>query len=138
MRKLTWCLAILIILGVALPARAGGPFNIRVPAATSGIDPQAVTVIGAPQHHMTKKGEDLLDVARHYDLGWTEIGSMYRQWDPFLPPPVLPVRNKRYTSGTFEIVPGRTLYINRGLGHLIQVRFNVRPELTLFTLTRAG
>ena len=26
-------------------------------------------------------------MARHYDLGWTEIGAMYRQWDPFLPPP---------------------------------------------------
>jgi len=33
--------------------------------------------------------------------------------------------------------PGRTLYINRVLGHLTQVRFNVRPELTLFTLHRA-
>ena len=53
---------------------------------------------------------------------------------PFLPPPILPVRNKRYTAGTFDIAPGRTLYINRGLGYLIQVRFNVRPEMTLFTL----
>jgi predicted MPP superfamily phosphohydrolase len=33
--------------------------------------------------------------------------------------------------------PGRTLYISRGLGHLTQVRFNVRPEITLFTLERA-
>jgi hypothetical protein len=56
---------------------------------------------------------------------------------PFLPPPILPVRNKRYTAGEFVIAPGRTLYINRGLGHLTQVRFNVRPELTLFTLRRA-
>lgn len=56
---------------------------------------------------------------------------------PFLPPPVLPVRNKRYTAGAFEVAPGRTLYINRGLGHLIQVRFNVRPEITLFTLEAA-
>jgi len=86
MRKLSF-LTILIVLSVALPAWAGGPFNIRPPATASGIDPQAVSVIGSPQHHMTKKGEDLLDVARHYDLGWTEIGSMYRQWDPFLPPP---------------------------------------------------
>jgi L,D-transpeptidase ErfK/SrfK len=86
MRKLPF-LTILLVLSVALPAWAGGPFNIRPPAAASGLDPQAVTVIGSPQHHMTKKGEDLLDVARHYDLGWTEIGSMYRQWDPFLVPP---------------------------------------------------
>jgi L,D-transpeptidase ErfK/SrfK len=33
-----------------------------------------------------KKGQDLLDIARLYDLGWTEIGAMYRHWDPFLPP----------------------------------------------------
>ena len=26
------------------------------------------------------------------------------------------------------------LYINRGLGHLMAVRFNARPEITLFTL----
>ena len=56
---------------------------------------------------------------------------------PFLPPPLLPVRNRRYTAGTFAVGAGRTLYINRGLGHLIQVRFNARPELTLFTLERA-
>jgi L,D-transpeptidase ErfK/SrfK len=86
MRKLSF-LTILIVLSVALPAWAGGPFNIRLHASGSGVDPQAVTVVGSPQHHMTKKGEDLLDIARHYDLGWTEIGSMYRQWDPFLPPP---------------------------------------------------
>jgi len=87
MRKLSLSLTILVVLSVALPAWAGGPFNIRPPATASGLDPQAVTVIGSPQHHMTKKGEDLLDVARHYDLGWTEIGAMYRQWDPFLVPP---------------------------------------------------
>ena len=31
---------------------------------------------------------------------------------PFLPPPVLPVRNRRYTCGEFELSGGRTLYIN--------------------------
>jgi hypothetical protein len=48
------------------------------------------------------------------------------------------VRNKRYTAGAFDVGGGRRLYINRGLGHLFRVRFNVRPELTLFTLTRAA
>ena len=56
---------------------------------------------------------------------------------PSLPPPVLPVKNHRYTAGVFDVGPGRTLYINRGLGFLIHVRFDVRPELTLFTLERA-
>jgi predicted MPP superfamily phosphohydrolase len=53
---------------------------------------------------------------------------------PFLPPPIIPCRNKRYTAGVFDVGPRRTLYINRGLGHLQRVRFNVRPEITLFTL----
>ncbi len=56
---------------------------------------------------------------------------------PFLPPPILPVMNRRYVAGEYTVGPGRTLYINRGLGHLTKVRFNARPELTLFTLQRA-
>ena len=56
---------------------------------------------------------------------------------PFLPPPLLPVRNRRYTAGIFDVRGGRRLYINRGVGHLIQVRFNVRPEVTVFDLQRA-
>ncbi|GAB2770423.1 hypothetical protein GCM10027275_11350 [Rhabdobacter roseus] len=55
---------------------------------------------------------------------------------PFLRAPMLPVRNKRYTAGTFALDDGRTLYINRALGHLWQVRFNVRPEITVFRLER--
>lgn len=54
---------------------------------------------------------------------------------PFLPPPMLPVRNHRYTSGAFDLEGGRNLYISRGVGHLLRVRFNVRPEVTLFRLT---
>ncbi len=56
---------------------------------------------------------------------------------PFLPPPSLPVKNKRYTAGKFDLSGGRTLYINRALGNLHQVRFNVRPEITIFTLKKA-
>lgn len=72
--------------------------------------------------------------------GWVLAGHTHggQVKAPFLPPPVLPVRNKRYTAGAFDVGPGRTLYINRGLGHLTKVRFNVRPELTLFTLERAA
>ncbi|OIQ30831.1 MAG: phosphoesterase [Bacteroidetes bacterium MedPE-SWsnd-G2] len=54
---------------------------------------------------------------------------------PFLPPPVLPVVNKAYTAGTFSLSNTRTLYINRALGTLWQLRFNVRPEITVFKLT---
>jgi uncharacterized protein len=53
---------------------------------------------------------------------------------PFLPPPLLPVRNRTYTSGEFALSGNRRMYINRGVGHLLRVRFSVRPEVTLFEL----
>ena len=56
---------------------------------------------------------------------------------PFLPPPLLPVQNRRYTAGEFVLAGDRQLYINRGVGHLLQVRFNVRPEVTVFELGAA-
>ena len=56
---------------------------------------------------------------------------------PFLPPPLLPVRNRRYTAGEFELSGNRRLYISRGVGHLLEVRFNVRPEVTVFELRPA-
>jgi uncharacterized protein len=71
--------------------------------------------------------------------GWILAGHTHggQCKPPFLPPPLLPVRNRRYTSGEIALSGGRRLYINRGLGHLIRVRFNVRPEVTLFELRRA-
>ena len=54
-----------------------------------------------------------------------------------VPPPLLPVTNRRYTSGEFDLFDGRSLYVNRGLGYLRRVRFNARPEITQFTLRKA-
>lgn len=56
---------------------------------------------------------------------------------PFLNAPMLPVKNKRYSQGQIDLEDGRTLYINRAVGHLWQVRFNVRPEITIFELEKA-
>ena len=53
---------------------------------------------------------------------------------PFLPPPMLPVKNLKYSSGKIDLSGGRTLYINRALGHLWQIRFNCRPEITVFEM----
>jgi predicted MPP superfamily phosphohydrolase len=95
---------------------------------------------GAPTvvlcHNPDALDEPIWDGVRGWVLAGHTHGGQCKP--PFLPPPVLPVRNKRYTAGAFDVGPGRTLYINRGLGHLIRVRFNVRPELTLFTLARPG
>jgi uncharacterized protein len=71
--------------------------------------------------------------------GWILAGHTHggQCKPPFLPPPLLPVRNRRYTAGEFALSGGRRLYISRGVGHLLQVRFNVRPEVTLFELRSA-
>lgn len=71
--------------------------------------------------------------------GWILAGHTHggQCKPPFLPPPLLPVKNRRYTAGAFELSGGRRLYISRGVGHLMRVRFNVRPEVALFTLRRA-
>lgn len=53
---------------------------------------------------------------------------------PFLPPPMLPVKNLAFSSGLIKLKGGKTLYINKALGHLWQVRFNCRPEITVFEM----
>jgi predicted MPP superfamily phosphohydrolase len=50
--------------------------------------------------------------------------------------PILPVNNRKYVSGEIDLEDGRMLYINRAIGHSFQVRFMVRPEITVFTLTQ--
>jgi L,D-transpeptidase ErfK/SrfK len=78
--------ALILMVGLAQAAPAAGPFPIRLPATATGVDPQALNVVGSIQHYRIKKGDDLLELARHYGLGYSEIGVMYRKWDPFLPP----------------------------------------------------
>jgi uncharacterized protein len=71
--------------------------------------------------------------------GWIIAGHTHggQCKPPFLPPPLLPVKNRRYVAGEYVVGPSRRLYINRGLGYLRRVRFNARPEITVFTLARA-
>jgi len=56
---------------------------------------------------------------------------------PLLPAPVLQIRNRRYSVGEAEAAPGRRVYVARGLGYILPIRFNVPPEVTVFTLVRA-
>lgn len=83
------------------------------------------------------------------DVADLDVWDGYRGWmlsghthggqckPPFLPPPLLPVKNRRYVAGRYDLDPGRWLYINRGIGHLIPVRFNVRPEITVHRMVAA-
>lgn len=78
-----------------------------------------------------------LDIWGDYD-SWILSGHTHggQVKPPFLPPPMLPVSNKKYDAGKIELSNDRSLYINRALGHLWQVRFNVRPEITIFELQK--
>jgi L,D-transpeptidase ErfK/SrfK len=112
MSKLVLILTGWLLFFPVLPAWAAGPFTIHPPATASGIDPQAVTVVGQRQYHVIKKGDDLLEIARQYGLGYSEIGVMYRHWDPFLPP-----QGAEMVIPTRWIVPnsrGRQIIVNTG------------------------
>jgi predicted MPP superfamily phosphohydrolase len=128
------------------PAGGAQPAGLLSPAGTrqgdaSGDARSAIAAIRPLQptvilsHNPDVQDEPLWDGIRGWVLAGHTHGGQVKP--PFLPPPVLPVRNRRYTAGRFDVGPGRTMYVNRALGHLHHVRFNVRPEITLFTLARA-
>ena len=111
---------------------ARDPFASRddAPSVIRELAPSMPTVV--LNHNPDAQDESIWNDVRGWVLAGHTHGGQVKP--PFLPPPLLPVRNRRYTAGAFDVGPGRTLYVNRGLGHLIRVRFNVRPEITLFTL----
>ena len=112
MRQMTLIFLACIMLAATLPAAAAGPYGIRLPASPEGCDPQALTVVGAIQHYRTKKGDDLLEIARHCGLGYSELGVLYRHWDPFILP-----AGAEVTIPTLWIVPnnrGHQIIVNTG------------------------
>ncbi len=57
-------------------------------------------VIGTPLFHTVGPKETLLDIARHYDLGFNELVDLYSELDPWLPP-----AGKRLMLPTERILP---------------------------------
>jgi predicted MPP superfamily phosphohydrolase len=109
-----------------------GPF-FAPRRALAGLSPEAPCV--ALCHNPDGADQPGWDNFKGWILSGHTHGGQVRP--PFLPPPRLPVRNRRYTAGAFDLGDGRQLYVNRALGHLARVRFNVRPEITAFRLTAA-
>ena len=112
MRTVSRFLLVWLIMALAQPAMAAGPYNIRLPGSSEGVDPQALTLVGAIQHHRIKKGDDLLDLARHYGLGYSQLWVLYRSWDPWLPPV-----GAEITVPTLWIAPnnhGNQIIVNTG------------------------
>lgn len=104
--------------------------NFNPSSATACIDPTAANLVLC--HNPDVCDMDVWNGYRGWILSGHTHGGQCKP--PFLPPPLLPVKNRRYTAGAFDLEDGRQLYINRALGHSHQVRFNVRPEITVFTL----
>lgn len=71
--------------------------------------------------------------------GWILAGHTHggQCKPPFMAPPIRSTKNPNYTEGAFDLGHDRQLYINRALGSSYPVRFNVRPEITVFELARA-
>ncbi|MGO8762513.1 MAG: L,D-transpeptidase [Desulfobaccales bacterium] len=112
MRRITLIFLAFLLLAGALPAMAAGPYDIHLPASSEGVDPQALTLVGAIQHYCIQKGDDLLELARHYGLGYSELGVLYRHWDPFILP-----AGAELTIPTLWIVPnnhGNQIIVNTG------------------------
>ncbi len=103
-----------------------------------------------PAELLAQKGSDPSTVVlcHNPDAADLSVWGQYQGWilaghthggqckPPFLSPPLLPVKNKRYTAGEFSLSGNRRMYISRGVGHLLRVRFNVRPEIPVFRLHR--
>ena len=112
MRRIKLILLVFLILGLACPAGAAGPYDLHRPETGAGVDPSAETVVGHLEHYRIEKGDDLLEIARNFGLGYSEIGVKYRNWDPFLP-----LVGADMTIPTLWIVPesrGRQIIVNTG------------------------
>ena len=86
MFRIIFLLLPLLVMLLTIPAQAAGPYAVRLPAPGVTIDHNAMTVVGQPQEYTLQKGDDLLEIARKYGLGYMELGNIYRGWDPFIPP----------------------------------------------------
>lgn len=104
------------------PEQAMAALDRSMPAVTMVHNPDAVDQLGWGDFR-----------------GWILCGHTHggQCKPPFLPPPLLPVTNRNYVAGEYELGDGRRMYVNRGLGYLHRVRFNCRPEITVFTLEQA-
>jgi len=100
--------------------------------ALEGIDREVQPVIlllHNPDHFIAIRGNGVdLVLAGHTHGGQVK--------PPFMPPPLMPVQNKKYARGFFR-EEGTSLYVSRGVGMLRQLRFNCRPEVAYIILRPA-
>jgi L,D-transpeptidase ErfK/SrfK len=61
-------------------------YSYHFPGKDEGLE-ESRTVIGFTQSHTVKPEETLLDIARHYGLGFNELQLLYPTVDPWIPKP---------------------------------------------------
>jgi len=103
---------------------------------SGGFDPAALPADPSrPTIALSHNPDSALDLAEKTDArlilsGHTHGGQVSI---PFMGPPILPVANRQFAAGPYDI-DGCRLYVNRGVGWLRRVRLFVRPEVTLHVL----
>jgi hypothetical protein len=83
--------------------------------------------------------DELLAVPEGQSVAWMLSGHTHggQIRPPFLPPMHLPPLGQKYVDGWFHF-GNLQLYVNRGIGTVgAPLRFNCRPEITVFTLRAA-
>jgi hypothetical protein len=80
---------------------------------------------------------DSVFTLRRFGADWVLAGHTHggQIRIPILGPMVLPVRFKQFDKGLFD-VRGTKLYVSRGVGCRVPVRFRCPPEVTTFLLRR--
>lgn len=104
----------------------GGGCNVQAAFHNTRTDMPGIVLVHNP---------DAIDVLSQQDWDWMLCGHTHggQVRIPLFGAPILPVRHREYDAGLFRF-GRRRIYVNRGLGNILPVRFNCRPEITLFTL----
>ncbi len=127
---------------VESPGRAGGLQLVGLDDWWSGLaDPEAAfaNVDPAQPCILLTHNPDTVALVRARPWHWLLCGHTHggQIRIPLLGAPVLPIEDRRFDQGLFKLNAQQRVYVNRGVGHLLPVRFNCRPEITVFTLRRA-
>lgn len=109
---------------LASPSLATGPayaYQLFSPDPNKAPEPQARTVVGRLQTYTIQDGDTLLDIARHFGLGYLELHRLYPNIDPWLPP-----TGRKITIPRQWVLPGRAQ---------ADIVINL-PELRLYRFTK--
>ncbi len=86
MRRIFALASVLFFIFMSSFAFAGGAYSYSFPPKGDFLHPDGLTVIGLPKKYTVQEDDTLLDIARNHDLGFNELGDLYPEIDPWIPP----------------------------------------------------